>query len=139
MSESQAVLDKVKAAYTAWGRSKGGSVDAWLDLLGDDIDFRSLANGQPHVPWTRAHTTPAGVRSYLDGLLSAFRMEYFTVERYICDDDTIVVVAQCAWTSKATGKRVEMPKVDIWRFKSGKAIAFHEFYDTAQVAGAMAA
>jgi ketosteroid isomerase-like protein len=32
-----------------------------------------------------------------------------------------------------------MPKVDIWRFRNGKAIAFHEFYDTAQVASAMAA
>jgi ketosteroid isomerase-like protein len=133
------VLDKVKAAYTVWGESKGDSVDTWLDLLGEDIDFRSLANGQPHVPWTRSHATPAGVRSYLDGLLSAFRMEYFTVERYICDDDTIVVIAQCAWTSKVTGKRVDTPKIDIWRFKNGKAIAFHEFYDTAQVAGAMAA
>jgi ketosteroid isomerase-like protein len=139
MSESQAVLDKVRVAYTAWGESKGGSVAAWLELMGDHIDFRSLANGQPHVPWTRSHTTPDGVRIYLDGLLSAFRMEHFTVERYICEGDTIVVVAECAWTNKVTGRRIEMPKVDIWRFRNGKAIAFHEFYDTAQVASAMAA
>ena len=139
MSESHAALDRLKSAYAAWDAKKGDSIPTWLDLLSEELDFRSLANGVSGLPWTRTHTSPAGVRSYLEGLTSGFRMEHFTVERYICEGDTIVVIAHCAWTNKETGKRVDTPKVDIWRFKDGKATAFHEFYDTAQVVASMTA
>jgi ketosteroid isomerase-like protein len=27
----------------------------------------------------------------------------------------------------------DSPKIDIWRFRDGKAVAFEEFYDTARV------
>jgi hypothetical protein len=33
---------------------------------------------------------------------------------------------------------VSTPKVDSWRFSDGKAVEFHEYFDTAQVAQAMA-
>jgi ketosteroid isomerase-like protein len=34
---------------------------------------------------------------------------------------------------------VATPKADSWQFKDGKAIAYYEFFDTAQVAKAVAA
>jgi ketosteroid isomerase-like protein len=37
----------------------------------------------------------------------------------------------CSWTHKGTGKTCETPKVDIWRFRDGKAIEFYELFDTA--------
>jgi len=48
--------------------------------------------------------------------------------------DTIVVIGSTAWTHNDTGKQAESPKVDVWRFnREGKAIAFFEYYDTANI------
>ena len=38
-------------------------------------------------------------------------------------------------TENDTGKIVETPKVDFWRFRDGKAVEFYEYYDTARVIG----
>ena len=35
--------------------------------------------------------------------------------------------------NKETGKAFETPKIDIWRFRDGRAIEFFEHYDTAQI------
>jgi ketosteroid isomerase-like protein len=134
MAEWQAVIDRVKAVYAEWHNSKGENKDQWLDLISDGIDFRSLANDQAGIPWATNSTGLAQVRAYLDGLTSTFKMEYFRVEQYVCQGDTIVVVGQTAWTNRATGKQAKTPKVDIWRFgTNGKAISFHEYYDTANL------
>ena len=134
MSEWQADVEKLKAAYAEWERSKGENIAHWVDLMADSIDFRSLANGHMGIPWTATCCTHEQVRSYLDGLTSAFRMDYFKVDQYVCQGDTIVVIGSTAWTHRATGKQAESPKVDVWRFnKEGKAIAFFEYYDTANI------
>ena len=45
MSEWQADVEKLKATYAEWERSKGENIAHWVDLMADSIDFRSLANG----------------------------------------------------------------------------------------------
>ncbi|MCC7047575.1 MAG: nuclear transport factor 2 family protein [Alphaproteobacteria bacterium] len=136
MAEWELALPRLKAAYQAWHDSKGKSIDTWLELCADRMDFRSLAAGQHGVPWTRTRTSREEVRGYLSELTAGFTMEHYTVERFVCEDDTIVMIGITAWRNIATGKRVQTPKVDLWRFKNGKAVTFFEFYDTAAVAGA---
>jgi len=51
---------------------------------------------------------------------------------------TIVVICSTGWLSKATSKSFGTPKVDVWRVKDGKIIAFFEYYDTAAMAQAAA-
>ena len=63
-------------------------------------------------------------------------LDYVTVH-YIAQDDRVVVLGHCAWKFKQTGKIVETPKADSWRFKDGKAVEYYEFYDTAQVHAAL--
>ena len=139
MAEWESVLPKLKLAYAAWSESKGKSIETWLALCGEEIDFRSLASGGHNVPWTCNWTTRQGVRAYLEGLTAQFQMEHFTVERFVCQDDTIVVISETAWKNPRTGRRIDTPKVDVWKFKDGKAVGFQEFYDTANVAQAAAA
>jgi hypothetical protein len=136
MAEWEMVLPKLKAAYQAWHDSKGRSIDTWLELCADRMDFRSLAAGQHGVPWTRTRTSQEEVRAYLSELTASFTMEHYTVTRFVCEDDTIVMIGTTAWRNIKTGKRAETPKVDVWRFRNGKAISFFEFYDTATVANA---
>lgn len=133
MAECDTALPALKAAYQAWHDTKGKSIDAWVALLSNEIDWRSLANGRRGVPWTKTRVGPEDVRGYLLGLTGDMDMEHYTVERYVSQDDTIVMVGSTAWRHRRTGRRIETPKVDVWRFKNGKAIAFHEYYDTADL------
>ena len=138
MEQWETGIDRLKAAYAEWDRSKGGSIDHWLTLLADDIDFRSLARGAHGVPWTAKRTSADEVRGYLNGLTATFKMEHYTVDRYVCQGDTIVAIGSTAWLHRKSEKRLDTPIVTVWRFKDGKAISFYEYYDTAAVAAVAA-
>jgi len=34
-------------------------------------------------------------------------MDHYTVDRYVCQDDTIVVICSTAWHHRVTGKRFD--------------------------------
>jgi ketosteroid isomerase-like protein len=40
-------------------------------------------------------------------------------------DDTVIARRSMVWTSKATGRIAETPKVDFWRFRDGRAVEFY--------------
>lgn len=133
------ILDRLRAAYQAWHDTKGGSIDTWLALIADEIDFRSLADGAPHADWSKRRRTREEVRDYLAGLVAEFEMIHFKVDRFVCEADTIVMIGQTAWTSRRTAKKVYTPKVDVWRFKNGMAVEYAEYFDTARLAEAVRA
>ena len=138
MAQWETAIDRLTAAYKAWHDSKGGSIDIWIGLMAEVVDFRSLANGGLGIPWTQTRKSPSEVREYLQGLTSTFEMQHYTIERTVCQDDTIVVICSTRWRSRATGKSFDTPKVDVWRVKDGKIVAFFEYYDTAAVAETVA-
>ena len=133
MTERQTDLNKLKAAFQAWHDTRGGSIDTWLELMADRVDWRSLADGMLAVPWTKTGRTRAEVRGYLVGLTSAFAMDHYTVEQYVSEGDTIVTIGSTAWHCKATGKPVATPIVTVWRFLDGQVVSFFEYYDTAKL------
>lgn len=130
MEQWETAIDALKTAYRTWDKTKGKSIDTWLDFIRYPCDFRSLANGLRGLPWTKTHMTRVGVRSYLGGLTGDFTMRWFKVDRYICQGDTIVAIGATEWRNNATGIVGKTPKVDVWRVKDGKAVAFFEYYDT---------
>lgn len=124
-------VSKLKAAYRRWDRTKGAEKSMWMDLFSDEVDFRSLANGRQEAAFTVTRKSRADVKAYLDGLTAAFEMIHYTATDFIQDGTTVVVYGTTAWTNRATGKRLETPIMTLWRFRRGKAVAFHEFFDTA--------
>ena len=58
-------------------------------------------------------------------------MVHYTIDQYVEQDDVVCAIGSTSWTNKQTGKTIDTPKVDVWRFKDGKAVAFFEYYDTA--------
>ena len=136
MSGRQTDLDRLKEAVREWHDTKGGSIDTWLGIMADVVDWRSLADGVRAVPWTKTGRTRDEVRGYLVGLTSAFAMVHYTVEQYVRDGDTIVAIGTTAWHCKATGKLVDTPIVTVWRFRDGKVVSFFEYYDTAKLLAA---
>jgi len=124
--------DILKRGYAKWHESKGGSVDDWMEIFDDQIEFRSLAMGRQDASiFTAPRSSKDEVRGYFDGLVAEWDMIHYTVDRYIEQDGSICAVGSTAWTNKRTGKIVETPKVDVWRFENGKAVSFFEYYDTA--------
>ena len=133
MTEEQTDLEKLKAAFQEWHDTKGASIDTWLALMADEVDWRSLANGERAVPWTKTGATRDEVRGYLVGLTSSFEMDHYTVEQYVCDGDTIVTIGTTAWHNRTTRKPIDTPIVTVWRFRRGKVVSFFEYYDTAKL------
>jgi len=66
-------------------------------------------------------------------------MLHFSVGEFVAEGDAVFMRGSMAWRNKRTGQEVETPKVDFWRFRSGKAVEFYEYYDTARVVAAATA
>jgi ketosteroid isomerase-like protein len=128
----------LKAAYKRWSDTKGGSVDDWLKVCADNIDFGSIAQGAaPKVQYLTAYSSRDALKDYFDGLSRDWEMVDWVTEEFIAQGDRVVVLSQCTWRYKRTGKVVSTPKADAWRFAGGKAVEYFEYYDTAQVHAAV--
>ena len=125
-------VDALKQAYALWGETKGGSVDHWLSMMSDDIRFHSLGGGAQPMEFTRDRDCRSEVKGYLEGLMAEWEMVDFTASEFIADGDRVVMVGHVTFRHRKTGKTVESPKADVWRFRDGKAVEFMEFFDTAK-------
>ena len=126
----QRPAEKLRQAYAAWSESRG-SDHAWLDLLADNVEMRSVLT--PELPDDFA-TAPrrgrAAAMEYVQTLGRDWEMMEFVCERFIDAGDDVVMVGHCAWRNRATGKIVDTPKVDVWRFENGRAASFLEMFDS---------
>jgi hypothetical protein len=133
MSQELTNVALLKDAYGRWNGSKGASVDHWFEIVDPNIKFGSLARGAPPVAFLTTYDNREALREYFKDLLANWSMIHYTVDEYVAQGDAVFVRGSCAWTNKHTGRSVETPKVDFWRFRGGKAIEFYEYYDTASV------
>ncbi len=104
----------------------------WMNLMDDSILFRSLAGGAAGMEFTLDCHGKQDLLRYFAGLGNDWEMIHYTPEEFISEGDRVVVISTCGWKSRKSGKSVETPKCDIFRFKEGKIVDFYEFYDTAR-------
>jgi ketosteroid isomerase-like protein len=131
MASTSDNVAKLKDAYGQWHKSKGGSVQAWLDLMIDDVKCFSLAGGGPGAEFTARIHSKKDFERYFRGLLDDWEMIHYTTERFVAEGDNVAVRGSTAWKNRKTGKKVDTPKADFWTFRNGKVVEFHEYYDTA--------
>lgn len=136
MSTEQTNTEILRTAYAKWHETKGGSVDHWLSLMSDKIDFRSLADGEGGLNFTKTVESRADMERYFSGLSADMEMIHYTIDQYVAQDDRVVVVGTTSWRVKATDKTFTTPKVDVVRFEDGKIVSFFEYYDTAKIIAA---
>jgi uncharacterized protein len=136
MANTQDHVRQLQEAYRLWHETKGQSVQQWLDLLADDVCFRSLAGGAPGMEFTRHCSCREEVASYFEMMAADWEMVHYTVEEFIAQGARVVMLGSCAWRHRRTGRTVETPKADFFTFKEGKIIDFLEFYDTAKAMAA---
>ena len=135
MTEEENV-ETLRRAYALWNDSKADSVDHWLNLIADDVKWRSLAAGATGMEFTRDYDSKADVQRYFADLGSQWAMNYYTVEEFIAQGDRVVMVGRCGWRNKKTGATVDTPKVDILKMQDSRIVEFFELYDTAKVLAA---
>jgi ketosteroid isomerase-like protein len=132
MSDENQNVASLKEAYRIWHDTKAGSVDHWLNLMTDDVKFRSLAQGAKPMEFTRTSSCKDEVKDYFAGLTADWEMIYYRIDEYIAKGDRVVALGHVSFTNKRTGKILETPKADFHKFRDGKICEFFEFYDTAQ-------
>lgn len=134
--DSQRLLNRLVDIYAAWERSRGSDASQLVALFADDIQLFSIADGRPGLAFTAACRSKAEAELYLAGLMRDWELQALTIEDTIVEAGRVVLLYHASWTNRHTGKLFETAKVDIWRFRNGRAVEFREFYDSA---GALAA
>src|SRR5262245_44403283 len=115
-------VQKLRHAYQAWHDSGGTSVPAWMDLLADDVVMRSVADGAPGMEFSAARRGRAEVEHYFSGLAATWEMLFYAADEFIAEGDRVVMIGRCGWRYKPTGKEVESPIINVWRFRDGMAV-----------------
>jgi ketosteroid isomerase-like protein len=69
----------------------------------------------------------AQVSCYFSELVKNWQMVEYTADHLIAQGDRVAMLGQCTWKSRKTGRVVETPKADFFRFGDGKVIEFWEF------------
>ena len=122
----------LKEAYQYWSDHKEGSFEYWMDLMADNIQLNSIADGRKGMEFSRPCCCKQDVVRYFEELASEWEMIHYTVNEFIAQGERVVVIGSCGWKNRKTGKTVETPKADIIRMRNSKIIEFYEFYDTAK-------
>jgi uncharacterized protein len=132
MSIEDSNVATLKEAYSKWHETRGSSINHWLNLMTDDVNFRSLTEGAKTMEFTRQSTNKDAVKGYFAGLAEDWQMNFYRVEEYIAQGDRVVALGYISFTHKKTGKTLETPKADVVRFRAGKICEFFELFDTAK-------
>ena len=141
MEDRDANLAVLEGVYARWHSTRGGNVDEILDMFAEEIEMHSALGPEVPAPVAGTHIRREQAAEYFEGLLRDWEMIFYKVDRFIVGErgDEIVMVGSCGWRNKATGREVDMPKIDIHTFRNGKVVRFQESYDTLGFARALGA
>jgi uncharacterized protein len=138
MSDEARNVAILTEAYRRWSDSRGASADHWMSICDPNIRFGSIAEPLQAVAYMADYRSRDELGQYFAGLTRDWEMIEYRVDHFVAQGDRVVMLGHCSWRAKQNGKVVATPKADSWRFADGKAVEFYEYFDTAQVAQAMA-
>lgn len=135
MSKEDDHVAILRGAYRRWDDSKGGSVQYWLDLMTDDVCFRSLSGGAPDgapaMGFRFNNTCRNDVASYFAQMTHEWEMVRFVPQEFVAQGDRVAVLGDCAWRSRRSGHVAESPFAQFFTFRDGRISAIVEMFDTA--------
>jgi hypothetical protein len=138
MSDEARNVAILTEAYRRWSESRGATADHWITICDPNIRFGSIAQTVPSVAYMGDYRSRDELGAYFAGITRDWDMVDYRVDHFVAQGDRVVMLGFCSWRAKANGKVVATPKCDSWRFADGQAVEFYEYFDTAQVAMAMA-
>ncbi|MEM6910359.1 MAG: nuclear transport factor 2 family protein [Verrucomicrobiota bacterium] len=129
---TEADREKLRYGYELWAAADPAAVEYFLELLADDIDWKSLGEGRPGMEFSRSRSGKHEVLGYFQDIAAKWELVNYKVEEIVSEGERHIVICECAWKHGATGKVVETPKLDSYRMKDGLIVEFREYYDTAK-------
>ena len=129
MSEQNKAI--VKQAYENF---KTGNIEALLNLMSDDI-FWTLPEME-NVPFSGKRTGRASVAEFFATVGASQESLRFEPREFIAEGDRVVSLGNYEWRVKATSREFSGDFAHVWTIRDGKAVAFHEYTDTAACADA---
>lgn len=116
----------VRDVYQAFGR---GDVPTVLGAMAADIEWHE-AEGMPYGGVY--HGGEAVVQNVFGPIMQDVSDFAVTAEEFIASGDAVAAVVRYTGTGKATGKKLDLPVVHVWKVRNGKIQQFRQFIDTAK-------
>jgi len=127
----QANISLLKQAYDAYGR---GDIQSLLGRVAKDIDWElPEVKG---IPFTGKRHGINQVADFFRILAECQKPRGFKPDRFLAQDDQVVVLGHATFAVKATGAEFSGDWCHIFRIAGGKIASFKEYYDTHQPAQA---
>jgi ketosteroid isomerase-like protein len=123
-------VELLAQAYARWEESKGADAEPFLALMAEDVSLKTALNPPELHPLAQERIGLEYARDYLTSLALNLEMVSFPTERIVAEGDTLVWIGSCCWRNRRTGGEAFTPKVDVWRFRDGKAVSVLEMFDT---------
>jgi len=130
------LIAKLKSAYQQWHDTRGASTATWLELMAEDVQVRSIADGVERMEFSAPRSGRAALAGYFAALFADWEMIEFTADEFVIDGDRVVVFGRASFRHRGTGKAVETPVIHRWRFRGREVVEYSEFYDTAKALAA---
>src|SRR5262245_52005711 len=106
-------------------------LDALLQLFAADVEWQVPAmDGVPFAGTWRGHE---GLRRFFSTVADAQDVVRFQPERFVAQDDVVIVLGRFAMRVKATGNDAVSEWAHVWTIEGGKVARFREYVDTANV------
>jgi len=128
---AEANLAIVQGVYKAFGR---GDLATILNQLAEDIDW--AYPGPSAIPFAGTWRGHDQVRRFFAALMDAVDVQAFEVQRFVAQDDLVVVLGGERMRVKATGRSYETQWAHVFTLHQGRVVGFREYANTAAVAEA---
>lgn len=138
MTDEEALNVKLmRDGYAKWHKSEADSVEYWMNLLAEDVQWRSLGAAAAGAEFAQPCCSKSNVLRYFQQMGEQWELLTYEIDEYVAQGDRVVALGRCSHRNRQTGKVLETPKADVLRFRGGKVVDFMEFYDTALANAAM--
>ncbi len=117
---------------TAFDHFSKGNIPGLLEMLSDDIIWEM--NGPDLIPYAGVRNGKAGALDFFTKLAATHDFQVFEPQQYIAENDTVAATGVAKTTNKLTGKSSTNHWAMTWTFKDGKAIHYHNYSDTYDIA-----
>jgi uncharacterized protein len=121
-------------AKQAYNYFKSGNIEALLSLMSDNISW-TLPEIE-NVPFGGKRTGRASVGEFFATVGASQENLRFEPREFIAEGDKVVSLGSYEWRVKATNREFSGEFAHVWTIRDGKAVAFHEYTDTAACADA---
>ena len=128
---SQENVEIVREAAAAFNR---GDLDAWLEYLADDIDYRAVEGAlDDHGPIHGKDALRAYVDDWIDTLddfMDDFRIE--PVELIEAGEDKVIAVTRISGRAKLSGVEADLTYAAVYTIRDGKIARGREYWTKEQ-------